>query len=566
MDTDELLNDLNDHYSKKTLHILASYMELRSFESLNKKELIFLIIDNLKQNERFETLYSKISREAKIVLNHLVWYGISTLRHIESKHHIKISLDDFYGNTNDPFIKHFKSYYSKSILLSSGLRFLFKLHLKMPSSGNIVTSKSFPEGLHYVQSNDYVLNNIEALNEFIVEEKIRERDISKKILLKSLKRFDSLFNFKEPLSKLNVNDREIKDSGKIILLRFLSNMKSSGTPISSLINMLRDYRNGNLCSDNIDQYLFYPFIKGITSQYNIPLFLKRARFSILNMIKSFRKDEWVNVNSIVQSLSLGEETHIFDTSYFGSTLHIKVDKEYTRDFSNEIYLTYKENNENFLLMPLCRGIIALLYTLGAVDIGISKSVTHEKIKVDKEYLSPFDYISYFKITELGLKLFGLKSDYIEKRSDESSITIFTSKRIISVTGVNKSLTNFLNKIGKNIGRGNFLISYQSFLSCCNSEEDIYYNIDRLKKILNKNTPEIWNDFLFQLNDRIFPTYNEQELIIINFPRENEKFIETVVNNKKIRNLYSMVEGFRGAFNNKNYILFKKLMKDEGFYI
>lgn len=566
MDKDEIVKDLSEHYSKKALSVIAMYLNLKSYESLNKEQLINLIIDTFNSNQGFEILYSRITREAQIVLNHLVWYGVSTLRHIESKYHIKISLDDFYGNTNDPFIKNFKSYYSKEILLSNGLRFLFKKHIKMPSDGDIVTSENLPDNIYAISGSDYVLKNIEAINEFIIEEGIQKRDLSKKILVKSLNRFGALFDFNDPFCDIEVNDRGMKDLGKTVLLRLLCYLEESDNPVSSLEHLIKKYSNGNLDDDNIDYYLFYPFIKGITKQYSLPIFLKRARFSVLSRIKSFSIGEWINVDSLIKSISLEEETHIFDTSYFGSTMHVKVDSEFTRDYSDKIDLTYKEDNEVYLVSPLCRGIITFLYTVGAVNLGIDRYGENRCIAASKSYLTPFDYISHFKLTDLGLKLLGLKSNYNFKRSGEFSLTFSKTKRIISLTGKDKSLKNFLTRIGEEIGEGTFIVSFKSFISSCQSEEDIYYNIDRLKKLLKDNIPEVWKKFISEMDDRIYPAYNEQELIVVNFPRENDLFIETVVNNSKIRKLYSMVEDFRGAFSKKNYNLFKKYMKDEGFYI
>lgn len=564
MDRDDIIEDLNSSYNKESLYGLTLYLGLNPPHSLTKIELSKLIYENLQSKKSFNTLYSSISREAKIVLNHLVWFGISTLRHIEAINHIKISLDDFYGNTDDPFINLFKSYSIRELQLSTGLRKLFKKHITFPKSGEILYGLH-KRNLKIIPGNREVIDNLDAIEQFITQEGIKSRGINKRILLKSCKKFSDEFNFKEPFLALEGLDKESYNTGSDILLRFLSLMESGASNIETIKKMLRRYSSGTLIEENVDLHLFYPFIKGLNKNYNINIFLKRARHTIISKIKSFHCDQWIDIRSLISNISLTEDTEIFDTSYFGTHLSIKVDREFFREFSTDICLILKEDSENYLITPLVKGIILLFHTLGAVDIAVAEGETENRIKFNRRGLTPFDNIFYFRLTELGQILLGLKKVYNEKR-DESTIIFHNTKTMVTLKGKSVKERNFFKRIGKNIGDGTYLISFNSFFKECNKEEDLEYNFKNLLNLLGKDIPKVWNDFLTEIDSRINPTYNEQELLVINFPRENQVFIDTVLNNPKIRELFYMVEGFRGAFSHKNYSIFKKLMRDEGFLI
>lgn len=566
MEFDDIVFDIDEHYRKTTLWSLASYMGLKGFESLNKSELIILVITNLRKTGCFNKLYSSISREAQIVLKYLVWFGPGTLRYIESKNHIKISLDDYYGNSDDEFIKLFKVYNLKTIQLSPGLRTIFKIHIDMPKAGIVreYTDNDITGAI--VESSSVVLDNLEAIKDFIDYEQIKDRGLNKKVLLKSKNKFIKMFEFREPFKDLDGLDNDSYTIGSELLLHLLCYLKQSGNPIDDLSGLISMYREGRIADENIDYYLFYPFIRGINNNYNLHLFLKRSRFVVLNSIKSSCSNRWTNIESLINSLSFSESTQVFDTTYFGKLLSIKVDKEFSRDYSTEINLQFKEDNNKFLVSPMVKGIITLLFTLGAVDIVIDRSEVKYRQKVDKKALTPFDSLSHFRLTSLGLKLFGLESNYKTSVKKKSNYTIHKNRTMITIERRNSSLGNYLKRVGDFVGGNTYLISYRSFFRECKTEEDLEYNLKRLNDVIKKDIPEVWIDFIEGLNDRINPMYNEQELLIVNFPMENSAFINTILENSKIRSLFLMVEGFKGAFSRRNYKQFKKLMSNEGFFI
>lgn len=548
MDKDDIVNDLNDHYSKTTLLNLAKFVGLNVTDSLNKFDLIEQLVDHFYHINNLQLLFNNISREAEIVLKHLVWFGISTLRHIEALYHIKVSLDDFYGNTDDSFIKMFKVYHIKDIQLSTGLRNLFKRHVKMPPKGEIKIGSINVAECKVLSAKYSVVDQLEAIFDFISEENIKDRGVDKKLLLTTKRAFKKKFNFDEPFLHLNNSNKHVDTIGSDVLLKFLASIESQDRPLKTLSLLLKKYKNGQLEDLNIDSLLFYPYIRGLNKNYNINIFLKRGRFSIINKIQSFQTKEWIDIESLVSNLSFNEDTHIFDTSYFGSLLSVK--------FDTEVKLLFKEDNELYLISPLTKGIILLFHTLGLVDIAI---------KENKSF-TPFDNIISFRLTELGLKLFGHNSSYVENTNYKTSYILHKSRRLITLSDPNPRLENFLNRVGEDLGDRNYYITFSSFLKKCNSIEDVEYNINQFKKQFSSHFSKVWSDFFTQLEDRINPIYNEQELLVINFPKDNSQFIDIVLNDAKIRNLFIMVEGCRGAFSRNDFISFKKLMKEYGFYI
>ena len=545
MDREEIAEDLNDHYSKKTLITLLNYMELKNIESLNKSELIEMVIDNLSSETSFSKLYNKLSLGARNVLKHLTWEGISTISFMDSKYHIKLSLEDFYDNTADPFIKNFKQYYSKEILLSTGLRPLFKKQIK-PKIPNLESELFKIEDI--VLADTVVPENLTRIIDFIQANDIQSRELKKKLLKKTTVKFSDIFRLKDPYGNFR----------KEVLLRFLSYADLQDGAIKTLSNLIKTYANGQLVdNDNIDRYLFYPFVKNSSTNNTVDIFLKRGRYSFLSRIR--RLNGWISINALVREQSLLEETQIFDTAFFGSLLYVKVDNEFSREHSNKISLIQKDDNETLLLKPLCRGVIFFLYSIGAVDIVINSN--------NKEFnLHPLETLTHFRVTQLGRKLFGQKSTYSLEQKNKTTCTFNEKRTLVSICGDDTILHNFFRRISKPIGGGHYLINYETFFSKCENERDIDYNLDRIITLLGKNPPEIWRNFISEITDRINPTYNEQELIVINFPQDNDEFINLITENSGIRSLYYLVEGYKGAFTKKNYKEFKKSLKEKGYII
>lgn len=545
MDREDLVEDLNDHYSKKTLTSLLNFMDIIDIEKLNKPELIDFVINSLNEKELFLKLYNKLSFSAKLVLNHLTWDGISTIKYMDSKYHIKLSLEDFYDNTNDPFIKQFKQYNSREILLSTGLRDLFKKNIdgKFP----ILESHEFDND-DILYSDSLVIDNLSGILEFIKSNNIQFRELSKKLLKKTINKFSVLYNLNEPLECLRIE----------FILRFLSFGEINEEPLEILSTMVKQYINGRLDDfENLDRHLYYPFVKGFNTTHSIDIFLKRGRFSFLNRIKKL--NGWISIESLVREQSLLESTQIFDTTYFGSILHVKVPEEFSRNHSTKIYLIQKNDNELLLLSPMCRGIIFFLYSFGAADIIFNTNM--------KEFgLYELESITHFKLTELGKRLLGLKSTY-ELKTKKESVCKFNDKRtIVYVTGEDSGIFNFFENISTSMSGGYYILSFETFFKNCENESDTEYKIDRLTTLLGLNPPEIWSNFLSGLTDRINPTYNEQELTVINFPQDNEEFIDLIMDDEGLRSLFYIVEGFKGAFTSKNYKEFKRSLKEKGYII
>lgn len=533
MDLDDLVRDITESYSKTTLLALLTFLGDNPDSNGRKDDIVLSLISAFDSDKAYNFLIRLLSKEAEIVLKHLVWEGISTLSKIDSINHIKSSIDDFCGNSSDPFIQIFKNYHNREIFLSTGLRYLFKKYISMP-----VIDKTPLDGENLTTDN-FVIENLEAIREFILFERVGERPLNKNLLKKSISKFRAEFSL----------DSDFDDLRITIILRFLSYLSQNGDPLNELKNLVTQYKIGNMTYENIDSFLFYPNIKGCGTNPNLGIFLKRGRLSFINRIISDKSDTWIDIGSLVREQSLKEDTQIFDTTYFGSLLSIKTVPSRDNFFLDSMELIYKEDNEEFLLKPMLVGISYFLYSIGGADLIIKETIP-----------------THIKLTELGKKLFGLPSTFKLTTATGFSYTFNEKRLIIHIKGRDAAKENFFKRIGKQAGSEIYIITPVDFIKECSSEEDLYHNIDTLKKLLPDSVPEIWRHFISDMEERIYPLYNEQELIVVNFPRDDMEFIETIMDNSRIRALFSMVEGFKGAFSRSDYSKFKKLMKEEGYLI
>lgn len=570
MEIDEIIEDIIDNYPKKTISNLGSLMGLKDLNTLNKENLATVVAKGLQENELFSRLFGSLSMEAQKVVEYLTWFGVSNLRIIDSFYKIKTSIGDYYGNSSDPFIQSIKPAYTRDILLSPGLRFTFKKYIKPPAGFEIAYLDSIENNSKEIPGDDSILNHISAILHFIKQEGVFTRGLEKTLLKKVVKKAVNTFNIYEPLKELEDLDAEVYTLKTSTLLKFLSMTENIefDDPIGFLKEFINDYTSGVIDQElNIDEILFFPFIKGARRSFNTTMFLKRGRYAAINLIKSLNPNQWVSIENIATSLCLKEETEIFNTIYFGESLTVKVDPVLISPYHyGDLELLDKRNLQNFLVSPLVKGIVMFLHSIGAVDITVSKKGVKSKQNVDSKYLTPYDFITSVRLNQLGLKLFNRTSKYEFKNNNLMEYKFLEDKTIILTKGSDPGIENFFKRIGNKISDSDYIVTPTSFIKECNNYDDIVYNVDRLEEFLNCENPGVWQDLVTKVESRVNPIYNEQELIVVNLPMENREFVEEVINNPLINNLYSMVEGGRIAFNPKNLSVFKNKMKKIGYLI
>lgn len=524
MEKNEIIDNIDEYYTKDVLVRFANFFDSGSVTSLKKKTLIEKIVGYIGNESMFKQFYTQLSESGKIVIDHLTWWGPSSIR----------ALGDLYGTSidiNDRFIKALWPYYPSDIQFSTGFRVLFKCFIEKPIEGFLYDTQNEETFL----GSDNVIYELEAISDFIQENGIRDRELEKKLLIKPLKAFSKKFNFAEPFEDYTV--------ARSLITLFRESPKGKN-PIETIQQILKKYRNGDLFPyHNIDKLLSYPDVRGFSSVYNIDIFLKRGRAVFIDSIKSIGESDWISTDRLVVSTALDEVTEIFDTTYFGRYLYEKTENYYYDYFDNKFTAIDK------LFNPMLKGIINILFSFGAVDIKLRGT-----------------FPSAFRLNQLGLKLLGLPSSYKIRSIEEFNYKFHDSRLLITTEGHNSSLINFFKRISLDLGDGGFLVTNTTIMQECDTHNDLEANLTRLEKLLPKKKLSIWSDFIEQQQDRMEAVLTVEDRVVIEFDGENRDLIDLITSNSKIRILYDMVDGFKGSFSKINYNKFRKLLKEHGFLI
>lgn len=521
MDRDEIVDDMINSYPKSSLLFFASKLGIVKCDKKTKGELAEEVVSSLTQLHLFNRFLDSLSLEGRKVLYYLTWYGITTLKHIEEFYSISLTLGDFYGNSDDPFIKAIKSYNSKEVFLSTGLRTVFKRHLEPPQGYNLEYSEIDGE---YISGGDGLFYIEEDISYFLNEENLINFPQEKRILKRTTTKF--LKRYKIPEEK--------RDGGET-LLKLLS---LTGNDFSGFQNLLKRYISGTIDPLNIDELLFYKELRGISSNYAIRTFLKRGRYSAISVIRDLEINRWISISNLVLFLVLREDTEIFDTSYFGSSLYRKGERGTPVINKIDLCLIFIE--------PLVIGIVNLLNILGGVDLKKSG-----------------DKIEYIRLNSRGSKLFGRVKPNSPSTLD-FKYNPLSSATIIETNGVTSPIKDFFQRVGNKIGEKDYIITPQTFFKNASDINDVEINLGRLRELTGSR--DAWSNLFNEIENRIEPLYNEQELIVVNLPMENSSFVNEVMENPSLSNLFSIVEGGRVAFTRENYMQFKKSVRKIGYFI
>lgn len=527
MDREDIIEDIYNCYPKATFDLFGSYIGIVNTSRLNKRDLTTEIVTSLENPVLFKRFTDNLTPGGRQVLYYLTWYGITTLECIEKFYSINLSNGDFYGNSNDPFIKSIKPYNQRELFLSTGFRELFKLNLDPPKGYKLELKESVSGE---VLSRDSLTDIAGDFSYFLIEEGMNSFPVEKKIPKKTIRKFINRYN--------------LEDRGSGTLLKVINLYNKNLSTLEDFKKLISSYSSGTLDQEfNIDELLFYPDLRGVGENYAIRTFLKRGRYSVISLLKDIDSRKWVSVSNLILSLAFKEDTEIFDTSYFGSSIYNKGEK--SKPLINKIDLCFS------YIEPLLLGILNLLYILGGIDITLDDS----------------DSIDWIRINSYGNRLFGRsRISSHEKEESNFDYNFLSSETIITTNGIKDPIFDLLLRIGERIGDRDIIITPVSFFKNINSESEININLKRLKDLVNCKDRDKWDKLFDSIESRIEPLYNEQQSIIVNLPLENREFVELVLENPKLKDLFSLVEGGRVVFTAPDYKKFKKELKSLGYFL
>lgn len=316
-----------------------------------------------------------------------------------------------------------------------------------------------------------------------------------KITASTLKRITSTVEIREFFTKDHTDDKELMDIRSRMLLTTFALYGSNC--------ILRDKKNAmqlpdaEILKDIIPHVKFYglhlavlllPMLNRFTSGYTQESFSSEIIQLIIEILTALNKDErWLSYEALEERFHVDEKNNIFG-----------------------IYvLPYKMENYGILNMtggkiiratnifeqvgrPFIQGVLFMFASLGLIEIAyqVPEDVTP----------SPYAKLKYMRLTDLGRYAFDITKNY-ESNSNVKSMELFEvsdDKLLIRSLTDNNPYEVILKDIAQPIGNKRFVVTPESFLKNCKSEDQITQKISIFKKYISNREIPVWQNFFKEM--------------------------------------------------------------------
>ena len=296
-----------------------------------------------------------------------------------------------------------------------------------------------------------------------------------------------------------------------------------------------------------------------------------ARSIFYQMVKIMAESGgWYDVNAAVESVRVQALPFtIFRYDYGTSELIVKGEKlilpeegtievdAWEKGFVPDIYLSHA-----LITRPLLKGYCYLMASLGLLEIEEEEP---EKLLVKNEKrlpISPFEGLSWVRITSFGAWCFGTSQDKPELRRVQYEAIADRELPLVTYRGQSLECKVFLERIGTPIGEDRFRISEASFIRNCRNIAEIEYQIGEFKRLIAREPAGHWEELFSRIRERALLFEDQEPCVMIRLPEDRE-LRRLFLEEKKLSSLVVRAEGGRIVVPQRNYKKLRKALEEFG---
>lgn len=286
-----------------------------------------------------------------------------------------------------------------------------------------------------------------------------------------------------------------------------------------------------------------------------------------------KAQRWFSVESLYKTLYVRGYRFTYADSYiekFGLCCraeYIDMGEDYgliNPDYQRLIYVWGPQSHQ-LMGLPLFKGYWYLLALLGLVEISEKEPPKPLHYNGKDKIISRFDGLSMVRVTKLGAYCLGLIDEY--ETQSQTSYEALADKDLLLVTFRGKSLGHklFLEQIGNPLGPDRYKIDEISFMRGCATYKQVEMRINKFKQLIAPEPSVRWNEFFRNLKSRFGVLKSPQRALLYDLTNASPE-VFALLQNEKIRPLYSLVEGNKIVVAAQDEQKFLSVAKSLGFFI
>lgn len=212
-------------------------------------------------------------------------------------------------------------------------------------------------------------------------------------------------------------------------------------------------------------------------------------------------------------------------------------------------------------LPAMQGIIFVMASLGLVEVAYYPTENDEP--------SPYQGLSYVRLTGLGRYAFGIDKDYVPPTEEKEGklFELGDEKLIIHSLSEANPYESMLSDISNPIGNHRYVVTTSSFLRNCSNILNINQKIAMFRQFISPKPPENWEKFFKELKDNTGKiTKTAGVYMIYEIDPTDLRLHEIIATDPTVRKITRRAENYLLLIESGKFSLFRERLKTYGYLV
>jgi hypothetical protein len=243
---------------------------------------------------------------------------------------------------------------------------------------------------------------------------------------------------------------------------------------------------------------------------------------------------WYSPDDLVDAVLKGKQFSRHIANLFAA---VDVQSRYI-SFYNEDTGQYIKSN-NAIATVAVTLIYATAFVLAAVGLA---EIAYDFPFTDQD--SGYAGLKAFRLTPLGLHVFGYKSDYVHNEVDQEKMQLEDSALLIKVSSKDVVGFDFAKEISAKVSANLYKVTTETFLKNCAGKIGLLRRIQTFESLFGKDIPEIWKNFFAELNSKacLLENVTEDNYIVLQLKKDDAELMRILTENTVIRKISQRATG------------------------
>ncbi len=586
----QYLNRVYDHRKFKTRGPF-------SVNKLKKTQLVRALAEIYAEENRFMEFFSQLPEGVQSVFSTLVWEG--------GEHNIR----QFKGKVDPPILTPqirqrfgtrleteefnkvyhifparksyswagvFGSPHEYALYLPDGLRSLLKEYLPLPRDYHLQGAKKPEETDFLYEDGDRIVEGIDLFCAYIAQGNLRYTKAGDRPLKTSVRQMANTCNIQEFYPEEKKGFLELMKTNLIIDFLDAGDRKSWGKGLKTLKKLFDDFLSPKARK-------FYPLRNLLTHLRGLHRFEggelerrhifheKAARDTLQKLLLELPPGEWVEVENLIRyALYRDQIPDLLDKEE--AERHLSFNRKLSNKerkyayYRNETVRLTPDHYREAVIDPFIKGSLFLLTAFGIVDIAYDRPETERSNRQEEaSYDHPYAGVRYLKRTPLGDYLLGKSDKYKPRLERMRAKPILEENRLlIQLDGPDPLSEMVLDKMAERISERLFRVTFPSFLKNCRSPEEIRENVRLFKDQIESDPPQIWKDFLSDVEKKINPLEPVPSMKVFKL-KSHPELIALIAKDSVLKKYLLKAEDYHVVVNTRHLKQVRQRLEEFGFY-